>query len=117
MAYATKTELRIPSGDTATSRAVDAREDAAFGLQMPSAFTGSSVSFQVSADNGVTFQPLYEYDTTTDDGSATRVVALAVVQGRSYDLPPALVAWSHFKIVSASAEAANRDLVVIGKRP
>jgi hypothetical protein len=107
--------VTIASGGT-VSTAIQASREAAWGLQMPAAFTGTSITFQASAD-GSTFQALYEYDTTTDDGSATRAVTLAVAAARSYDLPAALTAWKAFKIVSGSAEAAARTLVVVGKAP
>lgn len=89
----------------------------AYGLQLPAAFTSTAITFLVSADGGNTYQALYEYDTTTDDGSATRAVTLAVTQGRSYVLPVALLPWGSWKVVSGSAEAAARTLVVVGKAP
>lgn len=107
--------LTIANGGT-VSDAFEASSCAAFGLQLPATFTGTSITFQVSADRGTTYQALYEYDTVTDDGSATRVTTRAVVQGRSYDLPAALTAWTHFKIVSGSAEGAARTLYVTGKK-
>lgn len=108
--------LTIANGQT-VSDAYRASNTAAYGLQLPATFTGTSVTFQVSADNGTTYQALYEYDTATDDGSATRAVTLAVAQGRSYDLPAALASFTHFKIVSGSAEGGARSLVVVGKGP
>lgn len=107
--------LTIANGQT-TSDAFEAASCAAFGLQLPGTFTGTAITFQVSADKGTTYQTLYEYDSTTDDGSATRATTRAVVQGRSYDLPAELASWTHFKIVSGSAEGAARTLVVVGKK-
>lgn len=105
--------LTIANGGTASTTFV-ANYMAAYGLQMPSAFTGTSISFTVSAD-GATFQALYEQD---DPATGTqRQVTLAVTQGRSYDLPAALTTWQAFKIVSNGAEAADRSLVVVGKAP
>jgi hypothetical protein len=115
---ATKTEsqtVTIASSGT-VSTAILATREAAWGLQMPAEFTGTAITFQASAD-GTTFQALYEYDTATDDGSATRAVTLAVAAARSYPLPDALTPWKAFKIVSGSTEAAARTLVVVGKAP
>lgn len=99
--------LTIANGAT-TSDAFKAADIAAFGLQMPAAFTGASISFMVSADNGATYQALYDITNT--------LVSLTVAASRTYDLPGELTVWSHFKIVSASSEGAARSLVVIGKR-
>lgn len=116
MASARPQTLRILSGET-DSQAFTASNFGAFGLQIPSTFDGSAITFKVSADDGATYQALYEYDTVTDDGSATRAVTLAVTASRSYDLPAALVAWDHFKIVAGTAQTGDTDLIVIGKRP
>ena len=97
--------------NTATvSDAFRSADCVAFGLQMPGTFTGTSISFQVSADRGTTFQALY-------DSTGANQVTLAVAASRSYDLPAELTAWDAFKIVSGSSEGAARSLVVIGKAP
>jgi hypothetical protein len=85
---------------------VDARLWAIFGLVMPAAFTGATVSFKVSADNA-TFQPLYD--------NAGAAVSLTVGASQSFDLPTALASWPYWKVVSASAEGAARTLVVACK--
>lgn len=97
--------LTIANGAT-VSDAMQISEFAALGLVMPAAFTGASVSFQVSHD-GTTYQALY--DTTNN------LVSLTVAVSRSYDLPAALSAWRFFKVVSASAEGADRSLVISAK--
>lgn len=76
------------------------------GIVVPAAFTGTALTFEVSAD-GVTYQPLYG-----TDGNA---VSLTVAQGRSYPLPDAVLPWPYFKVKSGSAEAAARTLVVVFK--
>ena len=88
------------------SDAFEAKEFAAFGLVIPTAFTGVAITFQVSHD-GVTYQALY--DTTNT------LVSLTVAVSRSYQLPAALEAWPFFKLVSGSSEAAARTLYVVGK--
>ena len=74
------------------------------GVALPATFTGASISFSVSAD-GTTYQALYAITAT--------LVSVTVVQGRSYDLPEELQPWPFFKIVSASAEGAERTLKVV----
>lgn len=99
--------LTITSGQT-VSTAFAGGNTVAYGLQLPAAFTGTSITFQVSADKGTTYQALY-------DSTGSTQVSVSVTQGRSYDLPDALTAWTHFKIVSGSSEGADRALVVVGK--
>jgi hypothetical protein len=98
-------DVAIANGTT-TSDAIRTAGFAIFGLVMPTAFTGASISFTVSHD-GTTYQALY--DTTNT------LVSLTVSASRSYDLPTALAAWSYFKIVSASSEGAARTLYVVKK--
>jgi hypothetical protein len=95
----------IANGQT-TSQALAIQAYRNFGLQLPAAFTGASIKFQVSADN-VTYQDLYDRNNT--------LVSVTVVQGRSYDLPGELADWAFVKIVSASAEGADRALTLIAK--
>ncbi len=72
-------------------------------LQMPAAFTGASVSFQGSNDN-VTYQAVYI-------GGA--LYSELVTQGQNVDLDQAaLAAFPYLKIVSASAEGADRAIIV-----
>lgn len=98
--------VTIASGATA-SEAVDADGYAAFGVALPAAFTGTSLAVEVSTD-GAAFQALSD-DTGT-------VVSLTVAQGNSYALPVgALAPWPWFRLVSGSAEAAERILNVARK--
>lgn len=103
-----KTPLTITSGQTTTNEAVDATGQTSWLMALPATFTGTSVSFQVSADNGATFQALY-------DSTGALVAVPAIVQGRSYDLPGELMGCTNFKVVSNAAEGGNRALVVSGK--
>lgn len=89
-----------------TSDAIDARGYAMFGLVMPAAFTGASITFEVSDDNS-TFQALYDQSNVQ--------VSLTVAASRSYDLPVELATWPYWRVVSASAEAAQRALLIVAK--
>lgn len=99
----------IANGAT-TSDAIAIDSAVAMGLQMPSAFTGTSITYTVSADKGVTYQALY-------DSTGAVQVTTAVAASRSYDLPAELTAWTHFKIVSGSSEGSARTLYITMKRP
>ena len=117
MAAVENRTLTIANNGTTSTAFVSAAGLAAYGLQLPAAFTGASISFEVAADEN-TFQALYEIaDADAGPPATTRLVTMAVTQGRSYDLPVALVAWPSWRIVSASSEGATRSLIVCGKRP
>lgn len=96
---------RIASGQQ-LSDVIENKYGKETGVVIPSAFTGTALTFEVSANNSV-YQPLYG-----TDGNA---VSLTVAQGRSYPLPSAVLPWPYFKIKSGSAEAAQRTLVVVFK--
>ena len=80
------------------------------GFVMPAAFTGASISFQVSADDS-TYQALYD--------DANSLVSITVSASRTYgfrnDVAMALGHWRFVKFVSASAEGAERTIVVYTK--
>ena len=110
--------LTIASGQTVSS-AFTAGWHAAYGVVIPSSFTGTSLSFQVCADTSVdapVYQALYRRDEVANDGS-TVLDTITVTTSRSYALPDGLTAWQAFKIVSNGAEGADRSLVVVGKAP
>ena len=92
---------------TSASDAFDAREFAAFGVVIPAAFTGTTITLQVSADN-VTYQALHK-------NSSDVAWSITVQVSKSYALPTDLEAWPFFKIVSGGTEAAARTLYVVGK--
>ena len=97
--------VTIASAGT-VSGAVQADEFAAFGLMMPAAFTGTTLTFQVSGD-GTTYQALYDRYNVA--------VSMTVAVNRHYDLPTELASWHSFKLVSGSAEGAARSLIVACK--
>ncbi len=98
--FFSRSDLTIANNGT-TSDAVQSVGYAAFGLVMPAAFTGTTISFLVSAD-GVTYQALYDRYNV--------LVSMTVAVSRSYDLPVELAGWHSFKIVSGSSEGAARTL-------
>jgi hypothetical protein len=77
-------------------------------LQMPASFTGASVSFQGSNDN-VTYQAIYS-------GSAAYSETVTASKDVALD-PNILAGFPYLKIVSASAEGADRSIVVLTRRP
>lgn len=102
-ALAARTTI-IASGQT-TSAVVDQTGGLVSGIALPAAFTGASVSFTVCGTEGGTYQALYDETNT--------LVSLTVAVSRSYILPAAIAAWPYFKIVSASAEGADRTIGTI----
>lgn len=75
------------------------------GIIMPAAFTGASITFQVSQDDS-TYQALYD--------SSNSQVSITVSASRTYslkqDVRANLSKWRYVKIVSASAEGAARSI-------
>ena len=98
--------LAIANGAT-TSNAVDVRGMTLFQVLLPAAFTGVSLTFTTSDSYAGTYQALQD-----NTGAA---VSITVAQGKNYDLPPALASSAFLKIVSGSAEAAARTLVLVCK--
>lgn len=88
------------------STAIENKYGAELGVVLPATFTGSSLTFEVSAD-GSTFQPLYD--------KQHQAVSMSVSQGHSYALPAELLPWPHFKIKSGSSEGGARTLIVVIK--
>lgn len=93
-------ECVIANGGT-VSDAISFQPFAQGGFVLPAAFTGASVSFQVSID-GVTYVAFYD--------SANALSSITVTQGRGYAFPIGLFAFGFVKIVSASAEGAARTI-------
>ena len=72
------------------------------GVQIPAAFTGTTVTFLVSSD-GTTFQPLY---------NAAGQVSYTVAAGHYIAIDPKdFYGAAYVKIVSNATEASNRALV------
>lgn len=105
---ATRGPFVIASGQT-VSGAVDLGivhySSRLIGLVFPASFTGSSVTFQVSADD-VTYQPLHN--------STDAALTVTVTSGNTYafkqDEVALLGSWRFMKIVSASPEGAQRTI-------
>ena len=94
--------VTISSSGTVSS-ALDLQGRALVGFLLPAAFTGTAVTFQVSAD-GVTYTAVY--NTSNSALSAT------VTQGREYALSPTdLLTAQYVKLVSGSSEGAARTII------
>lgn len=90
---------------TTVSAAVDLGANTITGIQMPAAFTGTALTFQVSSD-GSTYVPLY-------DASSTQY-SMPVGPSRGYSIDPAVFAgWPYVKVVSGTTEVANRTITLL----
>ncbi len=100
--------VTIANGQT-TSDSVPIGDGVPVGLKMPAAFTGVSITFQGSVDEGATFSPLYDSSgaAVTVTVGTSRLIALEAVN---------LVACTHIKLVSSGAEGADRTLTLIMRR-
>lgn len=99
----TTNNIVIASGQT-VSAALDLQGLALTAIQIPAAFTGASITFQGSFDNS-TFQAIYNTSNTA--------YSITVGTSRTYAINPAdFAGFRYIKIVSASAEGAERTIVV-----
>lgn len=95
--------ITIPVSTTTSLPITMARGGRLAGLVIPSAFTGTAISFMVSAD-GVT------YGTFKQSGTA---VSITVAASDAVDLLgsfPGLSAWPYVEIVSNASESAARTI-------
>lgn len=75
------------------------------GLQMPAAFTGTAITFQVATTEEGTYQAFHK------DGSA---VSVTVANSLYIWLDPSIFyCVKYMKLVSGSTEAANREIEVV----
>lgn len=88
-----------------TSGSADLQGLGLVGLIMPAAFTGTTMSFQVSIDNS-TFYDLYNTNNT--------LVSMAVTQGRAYSFVPGdLLGYRYIKVKSGSTEGGSRVITLV----
>lgn len=91
-----------------TSTAYDARDGIAYGVFLPAAFTGTSLSF-----TGCWFKD-GAYVVLNDEAGAP-ITLPTVAPGGYYALPLGLAAVPWFKIVSGSTEGTARELRIVSK--
>ena len=96
-----RTTATIASSGT-ISDAIDLRAYSTGGYILPASFTGTGMTFQVSAD-GTTY-------------TAHSVASVTVAQGKAYAFPAEVMAFPWVKLVSGSSEAASRSIVIARKR-
>lgn len=90
---------------TTTSAAIPTTGLSLVGIQLPAAFTGTTLTFSVSID-GVLYQPLY----TSTSGTA---LSYTVAQGHYVAINPQdFYGVNYFKIISGSSEVAARTLSI-----
>jgi hypothetical protein len=99
-------EVTIANGAT-SSGAVDLQGRGVVQIILPAAFTGASITFTASPNDG-TYQALYNTSNTA--------LSMTVTQGRTYILAPSdLVGVRYLKLVSASAEGASRTIGIVSR--
>ena len=99
------TTATIAEGDT-VSGAVSLVGVTILGLITPAALTGTALTFQVSASAAGAYVPLHD--------ATGAAVSVTVAASRAYYLSPAIFAvWRAVKVVSGSAEAADRTITLL----
>lgn len=97
----------ILSGAT-VSDAIDLIGRGCLVIYLPATFTGATITFQGSYDN-VTFLALYNTSNTQ--------MSMTVTQNRAYVLSPEdLVGIRYLKLVSGSAEGADRTITLVTRQ-
>jgi len=91
-----------------TSTEIDLGTVTVCGIELPAPFTGTSLTFQVSRNSGGTYKTMMVSGTTYTE---------TVAQDRFISLDPSIFAGVRWlKVVSGSAEAAERTIVVVGRK-
>lgn len=100
----------ISSGQTTSAEIscdlVSSGEYQLHALEFPAAMTGATITFTGSRTSGGTFVTLKEVG-----GASTYTVTVTASSGVSVD-PRVFATWPYIKLVSASAEGADRTIVV-----
>jgi hypothetical protein len=112
--YSNSTHAKIASGQTASSE-VDLRGVRLLGISTPAAFTGTTLSFQVAevpTANGGVYQNVFHLNTLA--ATAFTITGVAASQHIVIDgsLLPEGFGNCMLKVVSGSAEGADRDLIL-----
>lgn len=99
-------KVTIANGQT-TSGAADLQSGHLLGFALPAAFTGTTITLQVSAD-GTTYQALHN--------PSNAAITFTVTQAKSYgftaDILSEVSNWRYIKFVSGSAEGADREITL-----
>lgn len=99
--------ITIASGQTASS-AIFVGDSQLGGYKLPAAFTGTTITVHGSMDGGATYEAI-----RTVAGAA--IAAVTVSTGQQFPLPVEAFNYSHIKLVSGSAEGADRSILVFLK--
>lgn len=103
----TSNSVTITSGQT-VSAAIDLLGQVLCQIQIPAAFTGTTLTFQSSHDDS-TYQALYN--------SGNIALSITVAAGRNYNIaPPDFAGCRFLKLVSGSAEGADRAIRLITRQ-
>ena len=96
----------IANGATVSATVSFERNRVPLAVIMPAAFTGTSITFQVSFD-GSTFQPLYNESTLYSITVSTSVARTYALSRQAMD------GVKHLRVVSQASEGAIRTLSIV----
>lgn len=103
--------VQIASSET-ESEPIHLRDRIMVGVITPAALTSTAIKFQAAAQQTGTYRPVYAGDTEVSITVATNEARAVALAGEDAD---ALSAWSWIKLVTGSAEAADRDFILVLK--
>lgn len=102
----TETTVTIASSGT-QSTAIPTGAAVKGSFLIPSGLTGDTIAYEVSNDGGNTWSALYR-----DGGTAVAAITVTSLKGKIIPLPIEVFSSQVARIVSGSAEGAERSIVV-----
>jgi len=98
----------INSGQSVSAANLDISSYSAVSIIMPSAFDGTSITFQATNTLAGTLQPVYD--------RYGYIITVPVAPNRWIDLPAEIGKCAFIRVVSSATESAARTIVLYGKR-
>lgn len=114
MSYYTTDHVSIASAATVSSVA-DLRGKMLHSFQIPSAFTGTTISFQMAETPDGTFTDVYHLSTLAATKTTISAVATSIAVVVDSNLLPQGIGNCALKLVSGSSEGGPRDIVLFSR--
>lgn len=111
MPFYTTSHVKIASAATVSSEA-DLRGQMLHAVQIPAAFTGTALSFQMAEVPGGTFTDVYHMSTLAATKTTITSIATSICVVVDSNLLPQGIGNGVIKVVSGSTEGGDRDLVL-----
>jgi len=111
MSFYTTDHVKIASAATVSSVA-DLRGKMLHAIQLPAAFTGVTISFQMAETPDGTFTDVYHMSTLAATKTTITSIATSIAVVVDSNLLPQGIGNCALKLVSGSSEGADRDITL-----